>query len=146
MTQPTPKRILALDLGARRIGVAVSDRSGTLAQPLCVLQRKNRDADIKAVGRLVREQEAGLLVVGLPRQADDSLTEMGRRMQSFGRRLGRVLEVPVEFVDEWETTVEAQEALLAADASRRKRRQVVDKVAAGLILRRYLDGRGEGRE
>ena len=137
------KRILALDLGRRRIGVAVSDPAHTLAQPLCVIERKNRDHDLRAIRDLAREQQAGLIVVGLPRQADDSLTPAGQAMLRFARRLQRMLSLPVETVDEWETTVEATQVLLQADVSRQGRRRVVDKVAAGLILKRYLEHGGE---
>ncbi len=137
------KRILALDLGSRRIGVAVSDPGRHLAQPLCVIQRRNRDSDLRAIGELVRKHQVGLLVVGLPRQADDSLTPAGQGMLRFARRLQRALGVPVETVDEWETTVEATRLLLEADVSRRGRRRVVDKLAASLILKRYLEQGGE---
>ena len=137
------KRILALDLGARRIGVAVSDPGRILAQPLCVIQRRNRDRDLRAIAELARRHQAELIVVGLPRQADDSLGPAGQGMLRFARRLQRVLGIPVETVDEWETTVEATQVLLEADVSRRGRRRVVDKLAAGLILKRYLEQGGE---
>ena len=137
------KRILALDLGTRRIGVALSDPGRRLAQPLCVIQRRNRDADLRAIAELARRHEVGLIVVGLPRQADDSLSPTGQAMLRFARRLQRMLDMPVETVDEWETTVEADQVLLEADLSRRGRRRVVDKVAAGIILKRYLEQGGE---
>ncbi len=137
------KRILALDLGARRIGVAVSDPGRSLAQPLCVLPRKNRDTDLRAIRDLALAQQAGIIVVGLPRQADDSLTPTGQAMLRFARRLQRMLGVPVETVDEWETTAEATQVLLEADVSRQGRRRVVDKLAASLILKRYLEHGGE---
>lgn len=131
-----------MDLGRKRIGVAVSDPERAIAQPLCVLERSGRDQDLAAIGRLAREQEATLIVLGLPRRSDDSLGPEANQALTFGKRLGRVLGLPVAWVDEWETTVEAQYLLISGGASRQKRRQVVDKLAAALILRRFLEGRG----
>jgi putative Holliday junction resolvase len=139
---PYPGRVLALDLGEKRIGVAVSDERRSIAMPLLVLARINRDKDVAAIAALAAEQEAVLLVIGLPRNADDSLAPMGARALTLGKRLARVIGIEVAFVDEFETTVEAHEAMLEGDASRATRRGAVDKLAAALILRRFLDGRG----
>ena len=133
---------MALDLGERRIGVAVSDEDRLTANGLTVVQRRNRDADVAALGRLATEQGAVELVIGLPLDSRDGVGPAAEKVLRLGRRLSRALKLPVTYVDEWETTVEAQEALLAADASRARRREVVDKVAATLILRRFLDGQG----
>lgn len=133
---------MALDLGERRIGVAVSDEARLTANGLTVLERRNRDADVAALGRLAAEQEAVELVIGLPLDSRDRVGPAAEKVLRLGRRLERALNLPVSYVDEWETTVQAHEALLAADASRARRRRVVDKVAATLILRRYLDGQG----
>jgi putative Holliday junction resolvase len=135
-------RVLALDLGRKRIGVAVSDQDRAIAQPLGVIACAGRDQDVAAIGRLAREQEATLIVLGLPRRTDDSPGPEADKALSFGRRLTRVLGLPVAYVDEWETTVEAHELLIAGGASRQRRRQVVDKLAAAIILRRFLDNRG----
>ncbi len=143
MSDPRPQRILALDLGAKRIGVALSDAEARLASPLCVLPRRGRDANVRAVAELVKRHGVGLVVVGLPRASHSELGPGGEAAKRFGRRLERALGLPVAFVDEFETTVRAQEALLAADLSRAKRRQVVDKVAAALILEAYLAGQEE---
>ncbi|CAO0820449.1 putative pre-16S rRNA nuclease [Desulfarculales bacterium] len=142
MSDENKDRVLALDLGHKRIGVAVSDQAHAIAQPLCVLKRVGRDQDVAAIGRLAAEQGVGLIVLGLPRRTDDSLGPEATKTLSFGKRLKRVLSLPVAYVDEWETTVEAQEVLIAGGASRQRRRQVVDKLAAAIILRRFLDGRG----
>ncbi len=142
MSGQDPKRVLALDVGHKRIGVAVSDQARAIAQPLCVLERAGRDQDVAAIARLAAEQGAGLIVLGLPRRTDDSLGPEAAKVLSLGKRLQRVLGLPVAYVDEWETTVEAQELLITGGASRQRRRQVVDKLAAAIILRRFLDGRG----
>ncbi|MFH1034426.1 MAG: Holliday junction resolvase RuvX [Pseudomonadota bacterium] len=142
MSDEPTGRVLALDLGHKRIGVAVSDQARAIAQPLCVLERAGRDQDVAAIGRLAAEQAAVLIVLGLPRRTDDSLGPEAEKAFSFGRRLHRVLSLPVAYVDEWETTVEAQELLISGGASRQRRRQVVDKLAAAIILRRFLDSRG----
>lgn len=139
---PFPGRVLALDLGERRIGVAVSDEGRTIAQPLTVLARASRDKDVAAIAGLAAGHEATLIVLGLARNADDSLAPMGERALTLGKRLARVTGLAVAYVDEFETTVEARQAMLEGDASRAARKGAVDKLAAALILRRYLDGLG----
>lgn len=135
-------RIVALDVGARRIGVAVSDDERRVASPLSVLTRKNRDADIAALRQIIAEQKATLIVVGLPLATGDQIGESAAKAQSLGKRLAKATGLAVEYVDEWETTVQAEQAMLAGDLSRNKRRQKIDKVAAALILQRYLEKSG----
>jgi putative Holliday junction resolvase len=129
--------ILALDIGEKRIGVALGRPEFNLALPKCVLLRQSRDKDIQALLVLAAEEGAGLWVVGLPCQADDSLSPMAGRILTFAARLHKASKLPLAFVDEWETTAAASAFLLAADVSRRRRRQVVDKMAAALIMERY---------
>jgi putative Holliday junction resolvase len=129
---------MALDIGAKRIGVASGDSALGVALPKCVLPRQNRDADLKALKAMAQEDGIGLWVLGLPRQADDSLGEAAQKVMQFARRLGGASKIPTVFVDEWETTVEANNFLLSRDASRRRRRRTVDKLAAALILERYF--------
>ena len=140
MSDSDDRRILALDVGKVRIGVAISDAEETTASPLTVLERKGRDATVRAIGELAAKHRARLLVVGLPKNLDESLSPEGEAIFRLGKRLMRALGLKVVFVDEASTTVEATDALLDADMSRAKRREVVDKVAAALILQRYLDG------
>lgn len=135
--------MLALDLGARRIGVAVSDPGRVLATPLTVIERVNRDQVAAEVGRLAAEQGAVLLVVGLPRRLSGQARQEAERAASLGRRLGRRLNLPVEFVDEGLSTVEADEALRQAGHGPQERRRRVDMAAAALILERWLSGGGE---
>lgn len=130
--------ILALDIGEKRIGVAWGSPAMALAVPKCVLARQGRDRDIQILKAMALEEEACLWVIGLPRQADDRLSLMAEKILTFSARLGKASHLPVAFVDEWETTREASEFLLAADLSRGRRRQVVDKLAAALIMERYF--------
>lgn len=132
------KSILGLDVGDVRIGVAKGLPQHNMALPKCVLTRKGREADLKALADMALEEEAQLWVVGLPRQADDSLGDSALKIMSFAKRLSHASKLPVVFVDEWESTVEAQAFLLNADVSRKKRKQSVDKLAATVILNRYF--------
>jgi putative Holliday junction resolvase len=134
---------MALDVGHKRIGIAISDETGTAAQPLCVVERKNRDADFLQISRLVADNKVEKIVVGVARQSNGELGPVAKKTQSFSRRLGRALKLPVDFVDEANTTVEANQVLMAAHMSRDRRKKVVDMLAASLILRRYLDGERE---
>ena len=132
-------KVIALDLGEKRIGVAVCDENRILAQPLCTINRKSREKDIAAIIHIAQEQKANLIVIGFPRQADDSLGASALKVLNFSSRLKRSSGFTLAFVDEWETTVEANEYLLQADVSRKRRKQIVDKLAASLILKRFLE-------
>jgi putative holliday junction resolvase len=135
-------RALGLDLGSKRIGVAVSDRSGTIATPLLVLPRtKSRKEDHRAIAALVAEEEAEHVVVGLPLSLDGTLGPAARAMQAEADELRAVLAVPVESFDERLTTVTADRALMEARMRAEARRRVVDKVAAAVMLQAWLDRR-----
>ncbi len=134
-------RVLGLDLGSRRIGVAVSDRSGTVASPLTVVTRTgDRRQDHEALGRLVEEEEAERVVVGLPLSLDGSVGAAARGAIEEAAELASVVAVPVETYDERLTTVTADRALMAARMRAEARRRVVDKVAAAVMLQSWLDG------
>jgi putative pre-16S rRNA nuclease len=134
-------RIAALDVGEARIGVAVSDELGITAQPLGVVERVGGERDLRALGDLLAPYAPERLVVGLPLGMSGAEGSQAARVRAFGERVGAHLGVPVEYWDERLTTVAAERTLLEADLSRRRRRQVVDKVAASLILQGYLAGR-----
>ena len=139
-------RVLALDLGSKRIGVAVSDPSETIASPDRVLERTgSRARDHKAIGDLVAEWEAELVVVGLPLSLSGDDGPAARATREEAAELAAALTVPVELHDERLTTVTAsrtlQEAKMTADA----RRRVVDKVAAAVLLQSWLDERASRR-
>lgn len=135
-------RHLGLDPGDRNIGVAVSDELGLIAQPLTALRcpdRRDEDWDLKAVAELVGRVGAAAVVVGVPRNMDGSFGPRAEKSLDFIDRLRARLEVPVHAWDERLTTRAAERLLIAADVSRRRRRQVVDKLSAALILQGYLD-------
>lgn len=134
-------RVLGLDLGSKRIGVAVSDRSGTIATPLTVLARRgDRAADHHAIVALVAEEEAERVVVGLPLGLDGSIGPAAQRALAEAAEIATVVAVPVETFDERLTTVSADRALLEAGLRAPARRTVVDKVAAAVMLQAWLDG------
>ena len=135
-------RVIALDLGSRRIGVAVSDPSGTVATPHTVLARQaDRATDHRTIGELVRELGAERVVVGLPLSLDGRLGPAGRAAVDEAGELAAALEVPVETYDERLTTVAAERSLMSARMRADARRRVVDKVAAAVLLQSWLDGR-----
>ncbi len=131
-------RIAALDVGEVRIGVAVSDELGLTAQPVGVVRRTGGRRDLEALGSVLAPYAPERLVVGLPLDMNGSEGPAAARVRVFAGRVGDALGLPVEFWDERLTTVAAERTLLEADMSRRRRRQVVDKLAAALILQGYL--------
>jgi putative Holliday junction resolvase len=139
-----PRRVIAIDLGARRIGVAVTDGLGITAQPHATIQRRGGQRDLDAIAAVVRAQDAGCVVLGLPLGPAGERGRAARSAELFAARLRAALAVPVELIDESFSTVEAEEVLLAANLSRARRREVVDKVAAAVILRRWLDANRGG--
>ena len=134
-------RIMALDVGERRIGIALSDALGITAQPLMTYNRakNNRKEDIQGLWELIKKHEVEKLVVGLPKNMNNTLGFKAEEVQNFIKALVEVEEIPVEWVDERLTTVSAERALLEADVSRKKRKSVIDKMAAVLILQTYLE-------
>jgi putative Holliday junction resolvase len=135
-----PVRVLALDLGTKRIGVAVSDLTGTIASPLTVIARsKSRRHDHHRIAELVRAEEAELVVVGLPISLSGDEGPAARAARSEVRSIATLIDVPIETFDERLTTVTAERALSEAGVRGPSRRAVVDKVAAAVILQTYLD-------
>jgi putative Holliday junction resolvase len=134
-------RYLGLDVGDARIGVALSDETATIATGLPTLERVGPRKDVKAVASLVREHQAGEIVVGLPRRLDGEVGAQGQKVLAFMDALRAAVDVPVVAWDERFTTALAQQALLEADVKRKGRKGAVDKVAAILILQNYLDYR-----
>ncbi|WP_123039739.1 Holliday junction resolvase RuvX [Cohnella candidum] len=136
-------RILGLDYGDRRIGVALSDAFGWTAQGLEMIERKKEGDDFKRIAELVKEHEVESIVVGLPKNMNGTVGPRGEICMAFAEELRQNLSLPVHLWDERLTTVAATRTLLEADVSRRKRKQVVDKMAAALLLQNYLDFRGK---
>jgi len=135
-------RALGIDLGSRRIGVALSDSGGTLASPFEVVERSgDRQRDHRRLAALVDEAEAEIVVVGVPYSMDGSIGPAARRALSEIRVLGLALRVPVETYDERLSTVTAHRSLREMNVGAATRRQVVDKIAAAVILQSWLDHR-----
>jgi putative Holliday junction resolvase len=132
-------RILGLDLGERRVGVAISDPDGRLASPLLQFEPKSREALVATVVRLVDDQEAGRVVVGMPFLPDGSVGQQARRTEGVVEILRQRLAVPVATWDERYSTAEADRAMLDAGLTSDARKRRRDKVAAMLILQAYLD-------
>jgi putative Holliday junction resolvase len=134
-----PSRILALDHGTKRIGVALSDELGWTAQPLETFERRTLERDIAHIQDLVRNHDVGQVLLGLPLRLDGEEGQSVRVVREFAARLGESLAVPIITWDERMTTKAAEELLIAADVSRKKRKGVVDRVAAAILLQSYLE-------
>jgi putative Holliday junction resolvase len=132
-------RILALDLGKRRIGLAVSDELWLTAQGLPTLERTNKAEDLEALTRLIREREVSLVVVGQPLHMSGSEGRGANHAAQFARTLGTHAKVDVRLWDERLTTVEARRVLKQSGVSRQKQKAAVDRLSAVLILQSYLD-------
>jgi putative holliday junction resolvase len=135
------KRVLGLDVGEKRIGLAVSDPLGITAQGLEVLTRRDRQSDLDHLLKVAREYHVQQIVVGLPRHMDGRPGAAAPAIMELATALGETLGVEVIPWDERLTTAAAERVLIQADMSRRRRRQVVDQLAAVLILQNYLDFR-----
>lgn len=131
-------RILAIDYGRRRIGLAISDELGVTARPLETLERKNRDADLRRLRGIVREHSVRRIVVGNPVHLDGTASEMAEEASRFARRIERQLGLPVELVDERLSSWEAEQ-IAPQKHLRTKRASSTDHVAAAVILRDYLE-------
>jgi putative Holliday junction resolvase len=134
-------RVMGLDVGSKTIGVAVSDEMGYAAHPRQVLARKGTTADVATVVALVASEECQRVVIGLPLELSGQLGHRGKRVMLFVDALAAGLgaAVPVETWDERFSTVGAERALMDADLSRARRKQVIDKQAAAFILQGWLD-------
>ena len=132
-------RIMGLDVGEKRIGIAISDPMGWTAQGHSVLQRSVLEADVKNIGKLCRDYEVEKIVVGLPLNMDGSIGPKALEVQEFAQLLEKDLGINIAYWDERLTTKSAERILLEANLSRRRRKQVIDKMAAVHILQTYLD-------
>jgi len=141
---PPQGRLLGLDVGARRIGVAVSDRLGITAQGLETLQRKNKRSDLEQLGRLIRDYQVREIVIGLPLRMSGLEGIQAEKMQAFAADLRKRFGLPVHLWDERLTSAEANRLLREADLSIEKRGKAVDRMAAVLILQGFMERRGVG--
>jgi len=132
-------RILGLDYGESRIGAAISDESEMIARGLTTLVRKNRQRDLQAVAGIVETHRIGRIVVGYPLRLDGTEGVQCEKVRRFAGLLERTFPLPVVCWDETFSTSEAHEMMIQAKVNRRKRKGVVDRVAAAIILQDYLD-------
>lgn len=132
-------RVLGLDIGSKRIGIAVSDELGLTAQGIETLVSKGLEADIKHIVKLAGDYQAKEIVVGLPLNMDGTEGPQAKKVRTLMERIIQEVQIPVREWDERLSTVAAERTLLEADMSRAKRRKVIDKLAAVLILQTYLD-------
>jgi putative Holliday junction resolvase len=137
-----PPRYLGLDIGSRRIGVAVSDELGLTAQPVLTLERRSRlREDLRSLARLCRRFGVAGIVVGNPMHLSGEPSPQAAKTRAFAAALGELTGLPIHLWDERLTTREAHKILYEAGHERQKHRKVVDQVAATLILQSFLDGR-----
>ena len=135
-------RTLGVDLGSKRIGIAVSDPSGMIASPLTVVHRsKSRRRDLDEITRIANDEDVELIVVGLPLTMGGEVGHAAEAAIAEAARLATVVEVPVETHDERLTTVTAERSMIDAGMRGEVRRRVVDKVAAAVMLQSWLDSR-----
>ena len=133
-------RALGLDLGSRRVGVAISDRDGRVVTPVTTLQRaRTHDADHTAIAELVEEYDAAIVVVGLPLSLDGGIGPAAQAVLDEVGEMAPRLPVPVETVDERFTTVEAEQQLREAGVRGRNKTQVIDQAAAVVLLQAWLE-------
>jgi len=132
-------RILGLDYGRKRIGVAICDEMGLVARSLLTIERKTIKKDITEIERIAREHDVERIVIGYPLTLDGKEGIQCQRVSKFSKMIEERLSLPIVKWDESLSTKEAEDLLLEADMGRRKRRKGVDKLAAAIILQRYLD-------
>jgi putative holliday junction resolvase len=132
---------IGLDVGSKRIGVAGCDGTGMMATGLFTLERSSFAQDVEMLRELVISREATLLVVGLPYTLDGELGKQAQRVQKFANRLGRALNLPIEYADERLTSVAAEEMMMASGRSPCDHKGEVDRRAAAIILQQWLDQR-----
>lgn len=147
---PANRAIAGLDLGDKTIGVAISDLRRSVATPVSVIRREKFTQDAARLLALLTERKAFGIVLGLPLNMDGSEGPRVQSTRAFARNLERLTDLPISFWDERLSTVAAERALLEADTSRKRRKEVIDQVAAGYILQGVLDrlahlGASEGR-
>jgi putative holliday junction resolvase len=136
--------LLALDVGSKRIGVAVADPTATFALPVTVIDRSNLKADLARISQLAAEYDAQEIIVGDPVTLSGGRGPAAEKIDRFVEQLARVFDGTIHRIDERMTTAQATKSLIAADVSRSRRKTVVDKMAAALILETYLARRRRG--
>ncbi len=132
-------RIMGLDVGVKRIGIAISDPMGWTAQGHSVLNRGKLSVDLESIAKICAEFEVEQIVLGYPLNMNGTAGPKAEEIKEFGRILGDYVHRPIDYWDERLSTVSAQRVLISADVSRQKRKGIIDKLAAVNILQAYLD-------
>jgi len=139
-------RILGLDVGSRTVGVSVSDPMGWTAQGVEIIRinEDEKEFGLKRLGEIIKEKQAKGVVIGLPKNMNNSEGPRAEAARNYAKMVEEHFELPTDFQDERLTTVQAERMLIEeADVSRKKRKQVIDKIAAEFILQNYLDANGK---
>ena len=134
-------RVLALDVGTKTIGVAVSDELGITANGVATIKRKDIEYDTAELGRIIGHYSPSELIVGIPYRSDGSVGKRGEEIMRLAETLNTRFGIPVKYWDESYSTADAEKLLISADVSRKKRKKVIDKMAAVYILAEYLESR-----
>src|SRR3989338_9137966 len=142
----TQKRSMALDAGDKRIGVAVSDETNTIATGIGVIERKANGKDVEKIKDYAKEYNIDKLIVGLPLNLKGEETIQTKKVNEFIAVLKENLSIPIETFDERFSTMQCEKFLISADVSRKKRKMVLDKMAAQVILQTYLDMKRVNKE
>lgn len=132
---------LALDVGRKRIGVAGCDKTGLIATGITTIERAAFNEDIEQLRQLVKTRDVNVLVVGLPYNMDGTLGFQARHVQKFANRVSKILNLPVEYIDERLTSFQAEQMILAENRSPSRNKGLIDRKAAALILQQWLDAR-----
>ena len=146
MSHGTAGRVAGIDFGTVRIGIAISDPERKIASPYENYTRRGERDDVRRFRRLVEEESIRLFVVGLPVHLDGRESEKSREARSFGQWLAETTGVTVQFFDERFSSYQAEEALLAAQLTKKRRKQRLDMLAAQIMLSAFLESGGEGGE
>jgi putative holliday junction resolvase len=134
-------RIMGIDYGTKRIGVAISDPSCTMAHPLDIILVREDGSHMESLKKIARDYQVEKIVVGLPYNMEGDVGESAKKVMLWAEEVARELGLPVDLWDERLTTAEAHEVLMHLKVKGPKRRQIVDKIAASIILKSYLDAR-----
>jgi len=139
-------RILGIDLGEKRIGIAISDELEITAQGLPTIPSLNEDENLKNIAKIVDKYDVKRIVLGLPKNMNGTLGKQAKKAISFGEKLKEICQLPVELEDERLSTLKAEKLLIYADQRRKKRKKIVDKMSAIIILQSFLDRRMVNKE
>lgn len=133
------ERYIGLDVGDRTIGIAISDPFLLTAQSLMTIKRKSKIEDIEIINDIIKEKEVSKIIVGLPKNMNNTIGPQAKKVKTFVKELRKHTDLDIEYVDERLTTISATRILIEQNVSRKKRKDVIDSVAATYILQTYLD-------